>query len=37
MLRRDPRDLSRIWAPDSDGDAYLPVPYRTLFNGSGRR
>ena len=29
-LRRDPRDISRIWALDPDGDAYLKVPYRTL-------
>lgn len=30
MLRRDPRDLSRIWALDPDGGSYLEVPYRTL-------
>lgn len=30
MLRRDPRDISRIWALDPDGDAYLQVSYRTL-------
>ncbi|TMR90658.1 Mu transposase C-terminal domain-containing protein [Nonomuraea basaltis] len=30
VLRRDPRDLSRIWVLDPDGHAYLPVPYRTL-------
>ncbi len=30
VLRRDPRDLSRIWALDPDGGAYLEVPYRTL-------
>jgi putative transposase len=30
VLRRDPRDISRIWALDPDGDAYLEVPYRTL-------
>lgn len=30
VLRRDPRDISRIWALDSDGTAYLEVPYRTL-------
>ena len=30
VLRRDPRDISRIWALDPDGAAYLEVPYRTL-------
>jgi putative transposase len=30
VLRRDPRDISRIWALDPDGTTYLPVPYRTL-------
>ncbi|WP_222722383.1 Mu transposase C-terminal domain-containing protein [Actinomadura alba] len=30
VLRRDPRDISRIWALDPDGDAYVQVPYRTL-------
>ena len=30
VLRRDPRDISRIWALDPDGDGYLEVPYRTL-------
>lgn len=30
VLRRDPRDLSRIWVLDPDGAAYLEVPYRTL-------
>ncbi len=30
LLRRDPRDLSRIWVLDPDGGAYLEVPYRTL-------
>jgi putative transposase len=30
ILRRDPRDISRIWALDPDGDAYLEVGYRTL-------
>ena len=31
VLRRDPRDISRIWALDPDGGAYLEVPYRTLL------
>ncbi|WP_205718034.1 hypothetical protein [Actinomadura soli] len=30
VRRRDPRDISRIWAPDPDGDAYVQVPYRSL-------
>ncbi|MCP2343179.1 Mu transposase C-terminal domain-containing protein [Actinomadura rupiterrae] len=30
VLRRDPRDISRIWALDPDGTAYVQVPYRTL-------
>jgi putative transposase len=30
VLRRDPRDISRIWALDPDGTTYLPVPYRVL-------
>ncbi|SRR6266536_2931927 len=30
MLRRDPRDISRIWVLDPDGTAYLEVGYRTL-------
>jgi putative transposase len=29
-LRRDPRDISRIWALDPGGTTYLPVPYRVL-------
>jgi putative transposase len=34
MLRRDPRDISRIWALDPEGGAYLEVPYRTLSRPS---
>ncbi|MFZ2174378.1 MAG: Mu transposase C-terminal domain-containing protein [Rhodococcus sp. (in: high G+C Gram-positive bacteria)] len=30
VLRRDPRDLSRIWVLDPGGTTYLEVPYRTL-------
>jgi putative transposase len=30
VLRRDPRDISRIWALDPGGTTYLPVPYRVL-------
>ncbi|MFJ9713371.1 Mu transposase C-terminal domain-containing protein [Streptomyces sp. NPDC101234] len=29
VLRRDPRDISRIWVLDPDGTAYAEVPYRT--------
>ena len=30
VLRRDPRDISRIWVLDPENEAYLAVPYRTL-------
>src|SRR5262249_44206668 len=30
VLRRDPRDISRIWALDPEGTTYVEVPYRTL-------
>lgn len=30
VLRRDPRDISRIWVLDPEGSTYLEVPYRTL-------
>jgi len=30
VLRRDPRDISRIWVQDPEGTAYLEVGYRTL-------
>jgi putative transposase len=30
VLRRDPCDISRIWALDPDGTSYLEVPYRTM-------
>jgi putative transposase len=30
VIRRDPRDLSRIWVLDPDGASYLEVGYRTL-------
>jgi putative transposase len=30
ILRRDPRDLSRLWVLDPDGDRYLEIPYRTM-------
>ena len=30
VIRRDPRDISRVWVLEPDGDQYLEVPYRTL-------
>ena len=30
VIRRDPRDISRVWVLDPDGSSYLEVPYRTL-------
>lgn len=30
VLRRDPRDISRVWVLDPDCSAYLEVPYRTM-------
>jgi putative transposase len=30
LIRRDPRDLSRIFVLDADQNAYLEVPYRVL-------
>ena len=30
VIRRDPRDISRIWVLDPDVVSYMPVPYRTL-------
>lgn len=32
LIRRDPRDISRIWVLEPDGHAYLEVPYRTMAN-----
>ncbi len=34
MIRRDPRDLSRIFVLDPVDDAYIEVPYRTLSRPS---
>lgn len=31
LIRRDPRDLSRIFVLDADHNAYLEVPYRMLL------
>ena len=32
LIRRDPRDLSRIWVLDPKHDHYIEVPYRTISN-----
>lgn len=30
LIRRDPRDISRVWVLEPDGQHYLEIPYRTL-------
>lgn len=30
VIRRDPRDISRVWVLDPNGKYYVEVPYRTL-------
>lgn len=30
IIRRDPRDISRIWVLEPEGGVYVEVPYRTL-------
>ncbi len=32
LIRRDPRDISRIWVLEPDGHSYIEVPYRTMGN-----
>lgn len=32
IIRRDPRDISRIWVLEPDGNLYIEVPYRTMTN-----
>lgn len=32
VLRRDPRDLSRIWVLDPSSNQYFEIPYRTISN-----
>ena len=32
MIRRDPRDLSRIWVLDPASSQYLEIPYRSISN-----
>lgn len=33
-LRRDPRDLSRVWVLDPRSDQYIELPYRSISNPS---
>lgn len=32
LIRRDPRDISRIWVLDTDSQNYLEIPYRSMEN-----
>jgi putative transposase len=32
IIRRDPRDLSRIWVLEPDSNQYLELPYRSISN-----
>ncbi|HET7415666.1 MAG TPA: Mu transposase C-terminal domain-containing protein [Arthrobacter sp.] len=32
IIRRDPRDISRVWVLDPEGTEYVEVPYRSLSN-----
>lgn len=32
LIRRDPRDISRIWVLEPEGAHYVEVPYRTMAN-----
>jgi putative transposase len=32
LIRRDPRDISRIWVLEPEGQHYLEIPYRTLLH-----
>ncbi|GIU58029.1 hypothetical protein NicSoilC12_37780 [Arthrobacter sp. NicSoilC12] len=34
IIRRDPRDISRIWVLEPDGRNYVEVPYRSISNPS---
>ena len=34
LIRRDPRDISRIWVLEPEGQYYLEIPYRTLSHPS---
>ena len=30
VIRRDPRDISRVWVLDPEGRKYIEIPYRTI-------
>ncbi|MFJ5962060.1 Mu transposase C-terminal domain-containing protein [Pseudarthrobacter oxydans] len=32
IIRRDPRDISRVWVLEPDGHHYVEVPYRSISN-----
>lgn len=32
VLRRDPRDISRVWVLDPESQRYLEIPYRAICN-----
>jgi putative transposase len=34
ILRRDPRDISRVWVLDPESQRYLEIPYRNISNPS---
>lgn len=34
IIRRDPRNISRVWVLDPEGAQYLEIPYRTLSHPS---
>lgn len=34
VIRRDPRDISRIWVLEPESQLYFEIPYRTLSNPS---
>lgn len=34
IIRRDPRDLSRVWVLDPQSDQYIELPYRSIANPS---
>lgn len=34
IIRRDPRDISRVWVLEPDGHQYVEIPYRSMSNPS---
>lgn len=34
IIRRDPRDISRVWVLEPDGHHYVEIPYRSISNPS---